>query len=658
MATYEELMNSAEQIRTNELPESNTHELVGKHLKNQVEHFNSENQGVKGQITALNKNTGISGYPVWKPNTAYAKGVVILNPDGQLVKNTVEQLDSGGTYNPVLWETTSLDKENREKVAELDNNISIGTTMATYISKDSQVGGIVVLTKADSGISCTNLISVNKKWFSVFNFSFVISGMWSESDLAPSYVFVDDNMTVLSITSGKGEDTINSDKIPDGATYMIANVGKQGKQVKINRLDVVDSGISIDTLLQIVDINKKIASIETDINSYDRNITFVEKSDVIIETFESGFFNKSTTAIADIKFKRAKVDISEYSNDTLLGISFCFSSAWVSVTNEKGNVLWQEQPQDIFEVDLSTLDSPKYLYYCTQKSEYTQYPNNVVYPNANVIIKKGNWYSKYDIIKKIKSLQDDIVNIEDAIGNIEVNTNNQWKGKKIVWMGTSIPWGQFRNSDGSMGDNYPTQIGQKLQCNVVNVARPGMAIETTDEFLAKPFGSFSLTISELEEQGKETTPYQSYENAMLGQDADLYIFDCEPNNSNYELTDLDNFNIQEWRYNDDSDFALHRNTYCGAFIYLLDKLLTEKPSARVCLISEAIYREQMSQDYAGRLASKAIAEKFRIPWIDVSSKLSYNGKNIDEYLHDSVHPLQRTHNIIANILSNELLTVD
>lgn len=122
MATYEELMNSAEQIRTNELPESNTHELVGKHLKNQVEHFNSENQGVKGQITALNKNTGISGYPVWKPNTAYAKGVVILNPDGQLVKNTVEQLDSGGTYNPVLWETTSLDKVNREKVAELDIN--------------------------------------------------------------------------------------------------------------------------------------------------------------------------------------------------------------------------------------------------------------------------------------------------------------------------------------------------------------------------------------------------------------------------------------------------------------------------------------------------------------------------------------------------------
>lgn len=50
MATYEELMNSAEQIRTNELPESNTHELVGKHLKNQVEYFNS-------QFTTLERTT-------------------------------------------------------------------------------------------------------------------------------------------------------------------------------------------------------------------------------------------------------------------------------------------------------------------------------------------------------------------------------------------------------------------------------------------------------------------------------------------------------------------------------------------------------------------------------------------------------------------------
>ena len=53
MATYEELMQSAEQIRTNELPESNTHQLVGQHLKNQVEHFNKEGNGIKSLITEL-----------------------------------------------------------------------------------------------------------------------------------------------------------------------------------------------------------------------------------------------------------------------------------------------------------------------------------------------------------------------------------------------------------------------------------------------------------------------------------------------------------------------------------------------------------------------------------------------------------------------------
>ena len=55
MATYEELMQSAEQIRTNELPESNTHELVGQHLKNQVEHFNKEGNGIKSLIEANKK---------------------------------------------------------------------------------------------------------------------------------------------------------------------------------------------------------------------------------------------------------------------------------------------------------------------------------------------------------------------------------------------------------------------------------------------------------------------------------------------------------------------------------------------------------------------------------------------------------------------------
>lgn len=57
MATYEELLQSAEQIRTNELPESNTHQLVGQHLKDQVEYSKNENSGLKTLIEIRNAET-------------------------------------------------------------------------------------------------------------------------------------------------------------------------------------------------------------------------------------------------------------------------------------------------------------------------------------------------------------------------------------------------------------------------------------------------------------------------------------------------------------------------------------------------------------------------------------------------------------------------
>lgn len=92
MATYEELMQSAEQIRTNELPESNTHELVGQHLKNQVEYSKNENNGLKtlidnnkkevdGKLAELGNKTSSVGYVVCTtaaniPNKALSVGGV------------------------------------------------------------------------------------------------------------------------------------------------------------------------------------------------------------------------------------------------------------------------------------------------------------------------------------------------------------------------------------------------------------------------------------------------------------------------------------------------------------------------------------------------------------------------------------------------------
>lgn len=262
-------------------------------------------------------------------------------------------------------------------------------------------------------------------------------------------------------------------------------------------------------------------------------------------------------------------------------------------------------------------------------------------------------YISSEIVSVIEYIQKNI----DDLKNSEISITNQWTGKKIVWLGTSIPYGQGTDGFASAPTTYPMQIGKKLGATVVNVARPGMAIETTANFKRKSWGSLSLTIAELQSEGAETTPYQSYENAMLGQNADLYVFDCEPNNSNWDLTDLENFSVHNWAYNDSSSFESHRNSYVGALLFLLDKLWTEKPSAKVVFISEYV-GNNLDNRYQGLEASKAVAEKLRIPLIDVADKLYYTALNKSLYLNsDNVHPKQVTHDRIANILASELLSI-
>lgn len=87
MATYEELMQSAEQIRTNELPESNTHELVGQHLKNQVEHFNKEGNGIKSLIEANKKE--VDGKLAELDNKASSVGHVVCQTSASIAAKTI-----------------------------------------------------------------------------------------------------------------------------------------------------------------------------------------------------------------------------------------------------------------------------------------------------------------------------------------------------------------------------------------------------------------------------------------------------------------------------------------------------------------------------------------------------------------------------------------
>ena len=256
-------------------------------------------------------------------------------------------------------------------------------------------------------------------------------------------------------------------------------------------------------------------------------------------------------------------------------------------------------------------------------------------------------------------LAEKIKEIEQKIGN-DLGYSNQWKGKKIVWMGTSIPYGQSAADGGRAPHPYPSQIAEKLGCTILNNAVQGLAIEgnyINDVWVPKTYGSASLTIEEYAAAGQTNPGNKSFENNMLGHNADLYVFDVEPNNVNASLDDLQNFDVVNWHYNDNSAFSTHRSTFVGALLYLLDKLWTEKPDAKVVFIGE--YGNATNYEtYAIRTACIALAEKLRIPYINVWSKLYYNQQNKLQYLNtDLVHPTQAGYDRIAKILTNELLLI-
>ena len=241
-------------------------------------------------------------------------------------------------------------------------------------------------------------------------------------------------------------------------------------------------------------------------------------------------------------------------------------------------------------------------------------------------------------------------------------TINHWGGKKIVWMGTSIPWGQTwegatAETGGQCEHPYPSIVAEMLSCVVDNTSTGGKAIETTSDYGYKTYGSFSLSKQEYINKGLTNPPEEwCYDTAMLGKNADLYVFDVEPNNSVSGIELLDNFDVWTWKYNDNSTFESHRNTFVGAFLFLLDKLWTENPYARVVMVGE--YHPLNNDNYAIRDAAKAISEKLRIHYIDIWSKMYYNGKTRDaNFTNDNIHPNQAAYYRIGKMIANELLLI-
>ena len=204
---------------------------------------------------------------------------------------------------------------------------------------------------------------------------------------------------------------------------------------------------------------------------------------------------------------------------------------------------------------------------------------------------------------------------------------NPWYGKKVVWLGTSVSFGQLAEK------SYVQEVANYLGFNLVNASVPGLGIHTNEDGSALTYGSSCLSVEEYASfgttiadtpvtpyipGGKYNSYYRTYEHVFCTEnaDADLYVFDVAPNNSNWATTDWDNFNYSAWSYTDGSDFVNHRTTFLGALLFLMDKMYAINPNARMVFVLGSAFAYDN-----GKAAFEKVSEKWRIPIIDLWGKL-------------------------------------
>ena len=257
---------------------------------------------------------------------------------------------------------------------------------------------------------------------------------------------------------------------------------------------------------------------------------------------------------------------------------------------------------------------------------------------------------------------------------------NQWYGKKIVWLGTSVPYG----SNTFNYESYASYAAKKLGFDIVPAVIPGEAIHAKlEDGVIKPltYGSTVLSKEEYQNAGwtipnKPLVPwmpgsennsehpgtgynnyYRTWENVFNSEnaDADLYIFDVAPNNTNFDETDWNMFDYSNWRYTDDSDFSEHRTTFIGAILFLMNKMYDINPNARMVFVLGSAF----AYDSAKQNMQK-ISEKWNIPIIDIWQKINTSPKSLSVIKSKNGtdnHPSDFGHEMLGNIITNELLLI-
>lgn len=291
----------------------------------------------------------------------------------------------------------------------------------------------------------------------------------------------------------------------------------------------------------------------------------------------------------------------------------------------------------------------------------TDYPNNL----EEKVVPEGAYYIAITVnsLVRYKTINGYFKSFElDGLVLDTKNVSGPWAGKKVVWIGTSVPFGQYATK------SYAKEAADRLGFNLVNCSSPGVAIHTNNEGGTMTYGSLSLSKSEYASVGW-TIPnepvkyvpggsyndyYRTYENVFSEEnaDADLYVFDVVPNNTNFDTKDWDAFDFSNWCYKDGSKFEDHRTTFLGALLFLMDKMYELNENARMIFVLGSGF------SYGNGLqALTTVRYKWNIPVIDVWGKMNISPKSLRKIFSEdgtNGHPSTYAHELMGRMLAHDL----
>lgn len=146
-------------------------------------------------------------------------------------------------------------------------------------------------------------------------------------------------------------------------------------------------------------------------------------------------------------------------------------------------------------------------------------------------------------------------------------------------------------------------------------------------------------------------------NVPINADADLWLYAVAPNNGNFKLDDWNSFDKSNWKYTDESSFASHRTTFLGALLYLMDKMYTLNPNARMAFILDSAFAYG---DAEGKGNLKKVSDQWGIPLVDLWGKINRSPKSLavvrSKNGTDS-HPSTFAHEKMGMMMVGEMLRI-